>query len=57
MARVSLFQYEKPTIRRPRPRPMMAPPRPKMDPIPTMRPPRAASRTVVFIVLRNIRSS
>src|SRR5690349_22181092 len=57
MASVSLFQYEKPTMARPSPRPITAPPRPKIEPMPTMSPPRAASRMVVFTVLRNMRSA
>ena len=42
---------------RPRTSPMTAPPRPNSEPMATIRPPRPASRTTVFMVLRNIAPS
>src|SRR5438046_1621027 len=49
MARVSLFQYEKPTKPSPRTSPRVAPPRPNRLPKMTKRPAMAASSTAVFM--------
>src|SRR5688572_30051520 len=54
IASESLFQYENPTMARPRTSPTIAPPRPNSDPMPTIRPPNPARRIVVLTVLRNM---